>query len=194
MHTRRLATLILGLWIGLTLAMFVVATQNFSGVERLLAAPASEAGMSIQTLGRGTAHALLRYQVSELNRFYFEWFSIAQIVLSILLGIALLLSTNGNKLILGLALALTIIVIFEKVWMVPEITFLGRTIDFVPKDVDSPARSRFWSFHIAYSVLEVIKMGMLAGIGVKLLIRSTVHRKRPMRSSEVNEEVVALRG
>jgi hypothetical protein len=194
MHTRRLVTLILGLWIGLTFAMFFVATQNFRGVDRLLEAPVKDAAMTVQTLGKGPSRMFLRHQVSELNRFYFEWFSIAQIALAILLGLALLFSTNGNKVMMGVALSITLLVVFQKIWLVPEITFLGRSIDFVPADEASPARSRFGSFHAAYSTSEVIKLLMLAGIAVKMLTKSPPRRSRLSRSTDSEDETVEMQG
>ncbi|MCS7023427.1 MAG: hypothetical protein NZV14_01400 [Bryobacteraceae bacterium] len=185
MHTRRLVTLILGLWLGLTGAMFFVATQNFRGVDRLLAEPAREASKSFELLGRDSARMLLRYQVSELNRFYFDWFSMAQIAFAVLLALVLLFATNGNKLMLFLSLSLVLVAIFEKFMLVPEITFLGRAIDFVPAEVSTPARSRFWSFHSAYSVAEVIKLGLLLAIALKMLVASYPKRSRSTRLEQV---------
>lgn len=193
MHTRRLATLILGVWLGLTGAMFFVATQNFRGVDRLLAEPAPDAGKTFQQLGRDHSRMLLRYQASELNRFYFDWFSTLQIGLAILLLLTLLFATNGNKFMLALSLAATLLVVFEKILLVPEITFLGRAIDFVSTDVASPARSRFWSFHTAYSTAEMVKLGLLTAIGLKMLIASSQKRSRAVRVTDLGATTVEMR-
>lgn len=71
MHSRRLATIV-GVWLGLTVAMAFVATQNFMGVERLLEAPGPDAARMIDKLGHDPARMLLRFQISELNRFFFD--------------------------------------------------------------------------------------------------------------------------
>jgi hypothetical protein len=114
MHTRRLSMLILGLWLGLTFAMLFVATQNFRGVDN--------------------TRLLLRYQIAELNRFYFDWYGVAQITLAFSLAACLLFATNGNKFVLLLAGAAILVVIVEKSFLYPEITYLGRLLDFAPKD------------------------------------------------------------
>src|ERR1700674_5746302 len=88
MHLQRFATFLLGAWIAAGLFMGMLATQNFRSVDRLLAAPAPEAGERIQTLGgRDAARVFLRHQASELNRFYFAAWERVQIGL----GLALLL-------------------------------------------------------------------------------------------------------
>src|SRR5262245_30248577 len=129
MHSRRFTTLVLGLWIGITAAMLFVAINNFRGVDRLLEAPHSEAARMTGKLGSDAARQLLRYQASELNRFFFDWFGLTQIALSVLLAISVLFATNGNKLMLALTGILILLVLFEKFLLVPEITYLGRTID-----------------------------------------------------------------
>lgn len=171
--------------------MVVVATQNFMGVERLLEAPAPDAARMIDKLGQDAARMFLRYQVSELNRFYFDWYGVLQICLGILLALTVLFATNGNKFMLGLTLILTAVVIFEKVMLTPEITYLGRTIDFIARDVPSPARQRFWSFHTAFSTTEIVKMALMAVVGIRMLV-STGQRRLRTRSTDVLEDALSV--
>lgn len=187
MHTRRLSTLILGIWTGLTLAMMFVAIQNFRGVDRLLEAPSSAAKSPLDSLGHDRARALLRYQISELNRFFFDWYETAEIALAIFLTFNLLFATNGNRVMLLLCGSVLTLVLFQHFWLTPEITYLGRLIDFVSRDVPSAARSRFWSFHTAYSVLEIVKIALLAAIAVKMLVRGD-RRRNIIRPSDLVEE------
>jgi hypothetical protein len=60
MHTRRLSLLILGLFLGLTAAMLLVATHNFSGVEELLAHQPDEARKMLAKLDPEQRRMLLR--------------------------------------------------------------------------------------------------------------------------------------
>src|SRR5712692_8460340 len=60
MHFRRLAAFLLGIWLGGSVFMDMVATQNFHSVDRLLAAPSPQVEERIQALGgRDAARAFL---------------------------------------------------------------------------------------------------------------------------------------
>lgn len=169
--------LIAGLWLGLTLAMLFVATENFRGVDRLLEAPAKEAAALLGKLPEESPRQLLRYLASELNRYFFDWYGIAQIWLAVILLLNLLFATNGNKLMLALSGVLLVLVAVERLMLFPEITYLGRLMDFAPQELDSPVRSRFWSFHRYFSGLEVIKILLLLAISGKMLVRREVRRR-----------------
>lgn len=93
---------------------------------------------------------------------------------------------------LGLTLMLVALVIFQKSLLTPEITFLGRSIDFVPRDLPSPARQRFWSFHTAFSSSEIVKFILMAIVGIRMLVSTGIRRTRT-RSTDVTEDVVSMR-
>jgi len=133
--------------------MILVATQNFRSVDRLLATPAS-ATSRIEKLGRDQARALLRYQVSEQNRWYFQTWEKIQLAL----GIALLAATfRQSRILLSLAAAMFALLLAERFYLTPEIVRLGRLIDFAPQALE---RSAFWMFHGAYSSIELAKLAL----------------------------------
>ena len=177
MHTRRFAALCLGLWVGLTVAMLFVATQNLTGVDRLLEAPTPAASRIIDRLGPDAARQFLRFQVSELNRYLFGIYGIGQLFMAALVALSLLFATNANRWVLGVSLGLIVVVIVQRFVLYPEITYLGRLLDFVPSTSPQPARDRFWSFHVAFSISEVVKLLLMALIGAKLLIRYENRRR-----------------
>lgn len=186
MHTRRLSLLILGWFLGLTAAMLLVATHNFRGVDQVLASPPEEARKMLAKLDPDQRRMLLRYQASELNRYYFLCYLNVQIGLGLLLGLNLLFATKGNKFMLAFAGIIFLLTVFQRSILLPEIEYLGHTIDFVAPSVASPARERFWSFHSIFSGVEVAKILGAVAIGVKMLVRSDT-RRRP--SSNVSEEI-----
>jgi hypothetical protein len=81
MHFRRLACFLLGGWLAGGFFMAAVATQNFRSVDRLLAKPAPLAREQVDKLGGISARALLRYQVAEQNRVYFETWGVVETAL-----------------------------------------------------------------------------------------------------------------
>lgn len=159
------------------MAMLFVATQNFRGVDRLLEDPSGKANHLLDRVGP-EKRALLRYQVSELNRFFFEIYGNVQIGLALVLTITVAVATRANRLVLGIAAGLLVISVAARVFLIPEIAALGRLIDFVPTEAPSPERSRFWSFHIAFSVLEIAKFLLIAAAAGWFLIRRENRRSR----------------
>jgi len=152
--------------------MDMVATQNFRSVDRLLAAPPAQLAERIQALGgRDLARVFLRYQAAELNRSYFDNWERAQIVLGAALFLVLLFGSPPNRLMLLLTLLMLGIVLGMHFYLTPEITRLGRVIDFVSPGTPSTERTRFWTFHGAYSACELVKFGLGTLLAVLLVRR-----------------------
>jgi hypothetical protein len=166
---RRFACLIAGAWLAASLFMAYVATQNFASVDRLLAQPAAQAGEHIRTLGAENARALLRYQVSEQNRWYFEHWETMQLALALVFLATLAGSGTRGWVLLAAALMLAIVV-GQKFYLTPQIVSLGRLIDFVPIAPQTPERARFWSLHGAYSSTEVLKWLLGLAVSGKLVL------------------------
>jgi len=187
MHFRRFAALLLGFWLAGCVFMDMVATQNFRSVDRLLAAPPPQIVERVQAMGgRDLARVFLRYQASELNRAYFDNWERAQIVLGLVLFLVLLFGTPPNRLMLLFTLLMLGIVVAMHFYLTPEITRLGRIIDFVAPGTPSPDRSRFWKFHGAYSACELIKFGLGTVLAVLLV--------RRRRKGEVASQAAGPRG
>jgi hypothetical protein len=166
--------------------MTMVATQNFRSVDRLLAAPSSQAAKQIETLGKPAARAFLRYQVSEQNRWYFMTWETIQLGLGALLLLVLLFGAEAKAFVLLLSLLMLLIVGIQHWVMTPEIARLGRVIDFLRESTFSAEHARFWHFHTAYSISEVIKWGLGIVVTIKLLIR------RRRRTGDILDEIDAI--
>jgi hypothetical protein len=179
MHFRRLACFLLGAWLMGGVFMATVATQNFRSVDRLLAKPAAPASQQLDKLGPAAARALLRYQVAEQNRFYFETWGIVEVVIGLLLLLLLLFGSIEKNLTLLLALLLLLIALLQRFVLTPEIVVLGRIIDFVPANHPSPERSRFWMMHGVYSGSEVLKWGLNIVLTARLLFRRKRREEEP---------------
>lgn len=136
--------------------MFFVATQNFQGVERLLDYHPEKASLRIDRLGHEDARFLLRYQVSELNRFYFNNWERVQLVLGVMLTLVAL-RRPWRKKIVYIPVTMLLIVTAAHWLLTPEITHLGRLMDFVPNAKQTAEGKIFWRYHQIYSALEVLK-------------------------------------
>lgn len=159
----KLIALLLGAWIGGTLLMWLVATANFRTVERVLSRPSTAAGKALDTVPAGARRPVLRYVVSELNRFFFRVWGLAQIGLAV--GVlALFLKTSPRNatdvaiagVLLGLVVVMTLVI-------TPVITSIGRAMDFLPRETPPPQMALFGRLHAAYSAMDLLKL-VLASI------------------------------
>jgi hypothetical protein len=172
MHFRRCACFLLGLWLGGGLFMDMVVTQNFRSVDRLLAKPAPPAAQLFEKLGPGPARILLRHQVSEQNRWYFETWGLIETAIGAALLLILLFGSTEKNFSLLLALLMLLIVIVQRFALTPWMVFLGRVIDWIPIDQPSPERARFWLLHNAFVCLELLNWALGLILTAKLLFRS----------------------
>jgi hypothetical protein len=182
MRTRRVTMLLLGLWLGGSLFMIFVATQNFASVERLLASPPEPVSKWISQLGHDDARFMLRYMASEQNRFYFVRWEWAQIGLGLVISGIIAVSPRIGRAALILSGLMLLVAIAETTLLTPQIVGLGRSIDFIPQTVQTPERALFWRLHHFYSGLEVFKLVLGLGLAV-LLVRD---RRNSLRLREVN--------
>src|SRR5262245_49533174 len=125
----------MGVWLTGTVAMAVVATENFYTIDRLLEARPNPAfAADIDKFGHDATRELLRYLSSELNRLYFQLWNLVQLAAGILALwlVVKLPAASGPKWWIVWMLA---IVLFLTALITPFILSVGRSmIDFVPRE------------------------------------------------------------
>jgi hypothetical protein len=171
MHFRRLVCLLLGAWLAGSAVMALVATQNFRAVDRLLLNPTPAASQEIRAMGRDSARMLFRWQAAEQNRILFEIWETSQLALGMTVFFVLLFASTESKWSLGLALAMLIVVIMERLILTPMLVGLGRLIDFVPPNVRSVERIKFTVLHSGYAGMEILKCVLGLILAGKLMLR-----------------------
>jgi hypothetical protein len=184
MHARRLACFLLGMWLAGGIFMAWIATQNFREVDRLLSRADPVATLRLKPLG-ADARMTLRYQASEQNRRLFRTWETVQILFGASFFLLLLFGSRENKFTLVGVLLLIALVLVQKFVLTPELIALGRMIDFVPPDIKSPDRSKFWVIHSAYSGVELLKRALIVGLSGKMVFS----RQRSGRSRDSRREV-----
>lgn len=167
----RLALVLVGAWIMGTVAVSVVATENFYTVDRLLSEKSGTGlNAAVERIGQPQTRELLRFLSSELNRLYFRLWNRAQIAIGAL-TLWIVVRTRQRAVVRWTVTAMFAAVVVLTVWLTPEIVSLGRSLDFVPREPPPPGMSRFWVLHAAYTSLEMLKLA--AGVVVAMfLVRS----------------------
>jgi hypothetical protein len=174
LRNRRLACLALGIWLGAAVAVDVLVTRNFSTVDRFLADPGSPAAVyQISQAKPQNVRFLLRRSAAEENAWIFENWEWAQIFIALVFFLLIFFGERPPKLALGLTLAMLLLVLAQRFAITPQVISLGREIaDVAPADLAaSPANTRFWTFHGVYSGMEILKLLLGLGLGVRLMNR-----------------------
>src|SRR5437870_11074816 len=119
MHTRRMATFLLGSWLGCSLLMSFLAVQNLRSPVRTIANATPPATKLAQKLGEEDALLLLRFQAAEQNRTYLFYWELVQIVMALCLGGCLFLGTQRRIVPLVLCGSMLLLVVIEHVALTP---------------------------------------------------------------------------
>ncbi|MBI4875887.1 MAG: hypothetical protein HY822_14720 [Acidobacteria bacterium] len=180
MSNRRFVICLLGMWLAGSLFLAAVASYNFRAVEQVLAAPPRPAAKTIDTLGPDSARMLLRYQVSELNRAYFEYWGLAQLALGTAVFALLLFGTSEGKWAVALSLVAVLIAVVQRFLLTPDLVNYGRQLDFSLNEARVAERARLAALHGAYSGAELFKWALMFGV-LGLLIRRGERKRRSVR-------------
>jgi len=159
-------------WLTGTVGMAVVATQNFFTIDRLIEARAHpDLASAIERLSYEDTRELLRYLSSELNRLYFQYWSLAQLAIGILaLWFVTKLPMPQYSRAKWSIVAMLGIVLFLTVAIMPQIISLGRALDFVPRDPPPPRLRTFGILHAVYTVMDLVKL--ILGILVTIWLQA----------------------
>lgn len=137
-------------------------------VETLVGSPSPGLAERIRQHGVDEVRALLRFQASELNTYFFATFELAELALAAaLIGFAFA-SARSVPLLKAIALLLMALVAAEHWLLTPEIARIGRAAEFRVLAAGTPEYQRFWTYHGSYSALEIAKLVLLAAGSARL--------------------------
>ncbi len=156
------AIAILGVWLGWTLFMWFLAGRSFRTVERVLASSNPQVVETARPLAPEQERELLRLVASEINRTIFKAYGWAQVILGALLVILFIKQTPRDTFSLAFAGTMLALVLILTLVVTPQITSLGRSLDFVPRTPPPPEFRRFWMLHGAFTSLDGLKL--MAGL------------------------------
>src|ERR1700739_821445 len=143
MQFHRLASLILGIWLGAGVLMDFVATQNFRTVSVVMGSLDVRAVETARKVSDPDAlRLLLRYFAGESNRYLFEQWEWAEMLIGLALLVVLLFCRPYQKFALSLCLLMIAVVLVQRFKLTPMITRLGRELDF-----SNSASRRFRAYH-----------------------------------------------
>lgn len=167
---RRLAALLVGVWLGAGILADVAVTQNFQTVDRFLEKPGSaSASAALREIPRGRERFILRRNAAEENNWIFLNWERVELVLGAALFLVFLFGERTHKWLPVLSAALFLIVAGQHFGLTPLITDLGRRVDDLP--ATGPESRKFWMLHGVYSGLDILKILVTIAVGVRLSIK-----------------------
>jgi len=158
MHTRRLASFLVGAWMLASLIFGFIYVQNMANVDRILSSPPGPVAKDIEDLGSDITRQLLRYQASQFNRFLTETWGVAQIGLGAAILSAVLFTAHRSKFLIFATSVMILLVIFQVAYIRPAMDAMGRSFDFLPPGAAARERDSYQSYATIYSVAEVLKL------------------------------------
>jgi hypothetical protein len=150
---------------------YAAVSGGFTG--RFLAAPTPEAAAILQPLGEARTQMILSHVAAEQSRFFLARFEEAEVVLGLILTAALLFATHAHRLATVLSGAMTVITLFLRLFIGPELAHIGRALDFSVVPVSSPQAGALWTLRMTYSALAILKVVMGAALTWYLLTFKT---------------------
>jgi hypothetical protein len=163
------ALLLTGFWLGMLVASWALATINFRTVDHVLGPAGSrEAQARFERIPPEDRRMLLRHLASEINRWMFRWWSLAQVVLALALGILLWPQAGALR---WLGVAALAIVLVQVAGLASPITEMGRSIDFLPRPLPAELGRRFGLLHGSFVLLDLGKAVTLIATLIQTLRR-----------------------
>ena len=164
---RSWAIFCMAVWLTGTVAMAIVATENFFRIDPILQAqPNSAFAADVEKLGRDAIHDVMYYYSSELNRLYFQFWNLAQLAIGIL-ALWLIVKIPGADRAKWEVVAMLGIVLFLTALITPRIVSVGRSLDFVPRMPPPDGLRTFGLLHATYTVFD----GILLILGVLVTVK-----------------------
>lgn len=189
MHSTRIATFLLGAWIGCCVFMDLLALQNLRLANGVVNSATPAAVEIIQKTGQEQARLLLRYFAAEQYRYYFSTWELVQISCGLLLATVLYLAAEKRPVPLVLCGLMLALVLFQLA-IQPELAYRGREADFPPGNQTLGTQARVWALTEIWIGAESAKLligGLLAGF--MFTYRSRRRARRSEDSAGTRERV-----
>lgn len=180
MHTRRIATFLLGGWMGCSVFMAFVVLENLHSASLVMTSPVDPVARMIKTLGPDQMELLLRHHAAEQSRNLLYIWEQAQVVLALVLGGCLYFATQKRILSVVLCGVMLILVLFQLTMLTPEVSYRGREMDFPAVTASTNGMMRVLLLYQMLIVSEGLKL-VVGGILASYLFAFRTSRKRSER-------------
>jgi hypothetical protein len=184
MHARRFACMLLGMWLAGSFLMTWLTADSFNAAPRMLATHSAEFSIRLKSMGQEEARMMLAYPVRQQVGWWMEEWSDFEIALGAFFFVFLLLGTREGKLALGLTLIPIAVAIFQRVFMTPQLLYLGGIMDFVSPNMVVAERGQLGAVRLGFVLVEAFKQ--FSGIVLAFILIGRQHRRSGLTREEVD--------
>jgi len=183
MFSRRLATFLLGIWIGCCALVDVLALESHRIAAQILDTPSLEAKAALAKASEVPIGPLLHHLAAEQRRANLNNWEATQFGLVLMILLLLIFTDQRKVLAIAMCGAMGLIVLIQHFGITPDLTILGRSADFLAESSAFNTRTKIWTLTQMYGVLETLKLvigGVLASYFFAM--ESTVKRSKSRRT------------
>ena len=194
MHTRRLVTFLLGVWLGGMLFVAYITNATSSTTRNTLENAAEGPRRLIELSGRERAATLLKYNSAEINRSMTEAWEWLQLGLGIAVVCTLPFAMRLKWGYLIAAILMLIICFAQRILLTPQMTGVGRLLDMAggtvwTQDALWKERGSLHMLQQLYGYGEIVKALIGLGLTAGLLIfrrKSVLKARSDKRQGKVD--------
>lgn len=193
MFTRRLATFLLGIWIGCCLLIDFQALQKDRAVAKVMDNPSDQARTRITAVPE-MAGQLLRHMAGEQVRSLRSDWEVVQGVIAVTTVVLMVFTDQRKPAAIALGVVMGALAFIQHFMITPEWNFVGRELDFLDERASFTVASRNWTLTQIYGGTEILKLllgGMLASYFFAM--ESTVKRRKSRHRSQDESLEVPLK-
>jgi hypothetical protein len=191
MHSTRIATFLLGAWIGGCIFLDLLAVENLRLANRVVNSAIQPAAQIIQKDGRQEMALLLRYFAAEQYRWYFSAWEKIQIPGALLVAGVLYFST-GKRLMPQILCGLMLALVLFQLAIHPELAYRGRAADFPPGSQSLGTAARMWALIEVWGGAEGAKL--LSGAVLASYLFTYKSRRRSQRAGDRSNHAADAQG
>jgi hypothetical protein len=191
MLSRRVATFLLGIWVGCCLFADALALGSSVAASRVLNQPqVAQARAAIDKAGEAAA-GLLRHAVNEHVRVVIDGWEFAQLLLAALTVLLLGVAAQRKPLAVGVCVVMGAIAAVQHFFLTPELNSLGRQLDFPSEEAPLSLATRAWSLRQMYGGAEMVKLVLGGALASYLFVMESVVKRGHGRSRKRDSEEFA---
>ncbi len=178
MFTRRVATFLLGVWIGCCLLVDLFALQGTQVADRIIDSQATEVRELVTKAGAANVTPLMRHFAGERVRGLIDNWEPAQLVLAVVMIILLVFTDQRRIIALSITAIMAILTVVQHFFITPDWILLGQQADFLPEAASFSVRSQLWTFTQAYGALEIVKLLLGGALASYFFVMESTKRSR----------------
>src|SRR5579884_521622 len=179
MRLRRIACLLLGMWLAGSILVGWTARENFASADDVIKSPPYAIQKNIPGLDANHSRMFLHYFISvEASESFHNWERIGALLLLVVGG--LLLAEKQTRLLAAVPLALLFMVGFQHFFLTPEIVTVGQNL--ILSGGNAGERSQFTTLHRLYGVVSLVEL--LLGLVLAVWLVGLKSRRRGHRAAD----------